>query len=217
MDTTFQHVNSQLQLKYESQPTGSRYTLPKAVKIDLHKWMVKNQVCYGNGFRTDGVLDDFLKSYELFDGKKKIEARNFFIEKIRKHAKNFTYTIKDQGGLDFDEQPGGVCANGHYKEGYEYILEDNYSGTLKRQPPKPVDEILDLLLESLRSHKCAPQKLRYTIRQLEIMATLLEGEEAESRQILTEYNRSVFEYKTTSKSSGKVHFDHWACLESCYC
>ena len=29
-----------------------------------------DNICYANGFRTDGVLDNFLKSYELFDQSK---------------------------------------------------------------------------------------------------------------------------------------------------
>ena len=92
--------------------------------------MLDNHVCYANGFGTDGVLDEFLKSYELFDESKCSSARQFFIRRICNLAKNFTADIIKQGGLDFDCQPGGRT-NGRYRLGYEYIFDDSYSGTLK--------------------------------------------------------------------------------------
>ena len=75
------------------------------MKTDLHRWMILDNVCYANGFRTDGVLDNFLEEYELFDQIKQSDTRDFFIDRLCKLAKKFTCAIKDQRGLKFDTSP----------------------------------------------------------------------------------------------------------------
>ena len=39
--------------------------LPNALRVDVRRWMIKNNICYANGFKIDGVLNEFLDSYEL--------------------------------------------------------------------------------------------------------------------------------------------------------
>ena len=74
METKLERINSTLVLDLETARVKNRYFFPKPLKTDLHRWMISNNVCYANGFRTDGVLDDFLQDYVLFDLTKLLKA-----------------------------------------------------------------------------------------------------------------------------------------------
>ena len=56
--------------------------LPILLKTNLYRWMLLNNICYVNGFTRDGVLDNFLQEYELFNDGKLTEVKEFFTIKI---------------------------------------------------------------------------------------------------------------------------------------
>ena len=75
LETQMRSPNSNTSIRqrcwtFQTARLKNRYTLPTPLKTDLHRWMIPNNICHVNGFRTDGVLDDFLKDYELFDQSK---------------------------------------------------------------------------------------------------------------------------------------------------
>ncbi|KAF6238723.1 hypothetical protein HO173_003229 [Letharia columbiana] len=153
MDKKFEHVNSTVVLDYEPARFKHRHTLPQPLKVDLHRWMLNNHTKFP-------------------------EAR-----RIRNLVKNFTCDIHQQKGLEFDPQPGGKRTNGRYKLGYEYILNDEYCGTLRYRPNYlPVSDLLAQFFQSEQLYKYEPQDVRHAIDELKNLLTRLEAEELDSGQ-----------------------------------
>ena len=118
----------------------------------------------------------YLNEYKVFDETKCPCARQCFIQRIYQLANNSTGSIIRQGGLDFDSQPGGRT-NGRYRLGYEYILEDAYSGTLQNRPDfQSIDVLLGQIIRSETLHGYKLRDLRDCIG---VSQKLLKGAEAE--------------------------------------